>query len=811
MIPEVISHYRVIRQLGAGGMGVVYLAEDSRLGRHVAIKVLPERFTGHTERLRRFEQEARAASALNHPNIITIYDTGQVDESRFIVTEWIEGETLRQRIGAGRLGVHETLRIATQIAEALAAAHRVGVVHRDIKPENIMIRRDGYVKVLDFGLAKLTETHSQPISNESPTMARIDTTPGVVMGTVSYMSPEQARGLAVDAPSDIFSLGVVMYEMLAGRLPFSGATPTDVVVSILQAEPAPLTAIAPDVPSELERIVNKTMAKDRHERHETADDLAGDLRRLKQRLEVAAEVRQARSGSGDVAPGPQVVTAPDIVTGRATEVPLRHRRLPIALIIAFLAAAIAIGVSVRNSSSRREAITTLAVLPFANASSDPNGEYLSDGITESLINDLAELPDLKVMSRNAVWRYKGKVPSADPRSVGNDLRVRAVLMGRVSHRGDRVSVSAELIDVRDNSQIWGEQYDRATSEVLPVQRDIAARIVENLRVKLSGNEQRLLAKQHTENSEAYERYLRGRYHLNRRSADAIRKGRQFFQQAIEIDPAYALAYSGVSDSYALLAAQGAMSPTEAYPSALVAARKAIELDPQLAEGHASLAHAAFHVGDHDVAAREFARAVALKPNYLPAYQWQAEYLNAKGRRDDAVALTRKALSIDPLDLATNAQLASLMIANREYDEAEKQLKKTLDIDPEYFLAHSHLGNVYLLTERYPEAIAEFETTARLTGGARGLSWLVVANARSGRRVEAERVLASIEARARQQYVDPMDRARAHASLLNRAETLRWLRVARDDRNRPLTGVKNDDEFAFLRSDPEFARLTGDVK
>jgi eukaryotic-like serine/threonine-protein kinase len=823
MIGRVFSHYQIVRELGAGGMGEVYAALDTRLGRHVAIKFLPAQYTRDAGRLRRFEQEARAASALNHPNIITIYDIGHAHDARFIVMELIEGDTLRRRMSRAHMSIHEVLGISIQVADALAAAHSVGVIHRDIKPENIMIRRDGYVKVLDFGLAKLAERETHFANNDAPTVPRMDTLPGVVMGTASYMSPEQARGVAVDAPSDVFSAGVVMYESIGGRLPFYGQTTTDLILAILQTEPTPLRELSADLPEELERIVGRAMAKNRNERYQSAADLAADLRRLKQRLEVAAEVRQARQEAGSRpdtgAPAPESLAtareatapeAPTAVSGAPADVS-PGRRLPLALAAVTLLTLVAATASYFLTNRARESIDTLAVLPFVNAADDESSEYLSDGITESLINNLSQLPNLKVMSRSSVWRYKaaGNAAPPDASAVGRDLHVRAVLTGRVARHRDRLAISAELVDARDNSHIWGEQYDRSQAEVLEVQEEIASRIVERLRLKLSGDDRRLLAKRHTDDTQAYERYIRGRYYVNRRSADAIRKGREFFQQAIDEDPGYALAYAGLSDCYALLAAQGAIPPREAYRDALAAARKSIELDSELGEGHASLAHAEFHTDDWEAAEREFARAALLRPSYAPIYHWQSEFLSVAGRTDEAFAMVRKALELEPLDLAANAQLANLMIGRRDYQSAIRQLQKTLEIDASYFLAHSLLGNIYVETGRWTEAIAELETTMRLTAGSRGSGSLGVAYAMSGRIGDARRLAAEMEARAKTQYTTPMDLARIHAALHDREATVAWLTRARDEGGAAVSRMRDAPEFAFLRSDPRFVTLFKD--
>lgn len=784
MINAVLSHYRIVRELGAGGMGVVYLAEDVRLGRHVAVKVLPQEYAANAERTRRFEQEARATSALNHPNIVTVHDIGETSGTRFIVTEYIDGETLRARLRGRRLSAAEAVRISIQIAEALAAAHRIGVVHRDLKPENIMVRGDGYAKVLDFGLAKLNEP-TDP-SPHDPTLTR----PGVVLGTLRYMSPEQARGVAVDRRSDIFSLGVVMYEMLAGTNPFRGDTAADVVASILQSSPAPLRSVAPDVPPELEACISTALAKDPTERHQNAETFASALKRISHRMDLSADL-------------------PTVAFEAAPRSRTRISRAALLGAMAVVVIAAIVAALVNPDAGRRASrgpIDTVAVLPFVNTA-DASFEYLSEGITESLINDLSALPGLRVRSWNAVAPYKVHQSGRyDVRRVAGELDVWAVVVGRVARHGDRLTVNAELIDARDNTQIWGERFDRDAAEVLAVQREIAANIAEGLRITLGGPDRQSLARRETTSSEAYELYLKGRYFVNKRSAESIRVGRDHFLRAIDSDPLYALAYAGVSDSYALLAAQAALPPSQAYPAALAAARKATELDPMLAEGHASLAHAALHRSDLQTAEREFGRAIALKPNYVPAYFWQSEYFMATGQLDQALAAARKAASIDPVDLGANVQVANVLIARKEYAQAIVEARKALEIDRDYFRAHSALGRAYAGQQRFPEAIAAFEEVARLTAGSRGPGHLGLLYAGMGRTADARRVLREMQMRSREHYVDAMELARIHAALRERKETIHWLALAGKDAPEVVRSTTTAPEFAFLHADREYLEV-----
>ena len=544
-VGQQIAYYKILSSLGAGGMGEVYLAEDTRLGRRIALKLLPAQFTTNAERVYRFEQEARAASALNHPNIVTIHEIGRADSTHFIATEFIDGETLREHSGDRALKLNEALDIAAQVASALEAAHAAGIVHRDIKPENVMLRRDRIVKVLDFGLAKLALPQVLAVDSEAQTRSKTKTNPGLVMGTVQYMSPEQARGQEVDARTDIWSLGVMFYEMVTGRAPFQGETPSHMIVSILESEPPPL-AIDVEAPVELERIVTKALRKDMNDRYQTASELAIDLTNLRHELEVEARMKRpphphtgdgiitAKSDSGSAAGA--VATTGDVATPRSTSSAeylvseiKRHKRA--AVLAATVVVAVAAVTYLFYPKGGGEVIDSVAVLPFVNATADPNTEYLSDGISDSVINSLSRLPNLKVISLNRALRYKGQ--QVDAQAVGRELNVRAVLIGRLTQQGDGLAISTELVDVRDNRRLWGEQYSRKLSGILVVQEEIARKISEGLRLRLTGEEKKQLAKQYTENTEAYLLYNLGRQNFNKYTKEAFEKSIEYYEQAIE--------------------------------------------------------------------------------------------------------------------------------------------------------------------------------------------------------------------------------------------------------------------------------------
>ena len=788
-----LSHYRILSLLGKGGMGEVYLAEDTRLGRRVALKLLSAGFTKDEDRVRRFQQEARAASALNHPNILTIYEIGQADAGYFIATEFIDGVTLRQRLKQTKILLPDVLDIAIQAAGALSAAHQAGIVHRDIKPENIMLRTDGYIKVLDFGLAKLTEkvADRQTTNSEAATIVKVDTTPGMVMGTVNYMSPEQARGLEVDERSDIFSLGVVIYEMAAGRAPFAGLTPTDVIISIIERDPLPLKRLLPEAPAELEWIVSKALCKNCEKRYQTAKEITLDLKSLKQRLEIEAElgrsIQQGLSGRRSSTRISKNVTAESHresggATSGSTSTASRRQR-------------------------SRKAIDSLAVLPLTNASADPNTEYLSDGITESIINILSQLPKLRVVPRSTVFRYKGRV--IDPQELGRELGVRAVLTGRVLQLGDTLVVKTELIDVANESHLWGEQYKRKFTDIFALQEEISEEISEKLRLRLTGQEKKRLTKRYTENTEAYQLYLKGRYYWNKRTQEWIRKGIECFQQAIDLDPNYALAYAGLADSYALLgSATVGLSPHEVYPKAKAAAMKALELDDSLAEAHTTLGFfRLLYDWDWAAAEQEFKRATELNPNYASAHDGYGFYFKVMGQLSEAIRECKRAQELDPLSLFINISLGWVYYFSRRYTEAIEYGKKILEMDPNFFGAYWLTGVAYQQEGMYSDAIASFQKAISLSGGGLNfVAYLGQVYAIMGQKAEAYKTLDELKKLSQQRYVSPFYIAVIYIGLGEKDQAFEWLNRACEERSSLLAFVKVEPMFDSLRSDPRFAQL-----
>ena len=792
LLGKSLGRYRILSLLGRGGMGAVYKAKDTTLGRDVAIKVLPSGFSIDRDRLRRFEQEARAASALNHPNIITIHEFGQEEGVHFIVSEFIEGETLRRRIGSekapgGRMNAAEILELAIQITSALNAAHEAGLVHRDVKPENVMVRPDGLVKVLDFGLAKLVERRSYDTATDLNDASEATTASGgtgVVMGTVNYMSPEQARGERLDARSDLFSLGVALYEMAAGRSPFARDTVADTIASILEKEPPPLAQFTSEVPEALELIIRKMLGKDREERYQTARELLDDLKRLK-RGEAPAASSTAKKESS---------------TGAVN---LRNAAIALAALIAVIA-----GVVYFNKSDK--AIESIAVLPFINADGNPETEYLADGVTESVINSLAQLPNLTVRPRNQVFRYKKR--DVDPQVAGREMKAQAVLTGQVSQRGDEITISLQLIDVHENRQIWGDRYQRKLAEILRTQEDIARKVSENLRLRLSSVEEKQLAKRYTDNFEAYRAYLRGRELWNKRSRKDSEKAIEYFNQAIAIDPNYALAYSGLADCYITMTTYGVVAPSEGFSKAKDAAKKALAIDDTLAEAHTSLAHLTW-LSEWDWAGgeREFERALRLNPKYETAHQWYATYLSAMGRHKEAIAAIKRAQALDPTSSIIGLDVARTFYYARQYEQAVEQCLKVLEMDPDFYRISDWLSLAYERQKLYDKA---FEATLK-SMAARGVSpeemtEFKKAYAASGWKGFWRKQLELTREAAKEKYVPAYFFARIYARLDERDRTLEWLRKAYDSHSDYLVVLKVEPIFDLLRSDPRFTGLLRNI-
>ena len=786
VIGEKIGHYKVQSSIGAGGMGEIYRASDTRLRRDVAIKILPESLVKDASAVERFMREAYAASALNHPNILTIFDIGEHDKTHFIATEFVEGETLRQKMQNSKLRLTEILEIAIQTAGALVAAHEAGIIHRDIKPENIMIRRDGYVKVLDFGIAKLSEPETDDLTRtaEAETLVQSITAQGMILGTAFYMSPEQARGLKVDARSDVFSLGAVIYEMTARKLPFSGDTIADVIAAILKSDPPPLSEIVGNLPPEFARIVGKALSKKRAARYQTMKAFAEDLKQIRQRLEFETELQRIHvsndvySSSGELYP-----------LENATQILPKNAAAP-------------------RRARTRKAIDSLAVLPFRNRRADAETEYLADGITECIINSLSKLPKLRVVPRSTVFRYKDR--QEDLQQIGAELGVRAVFAGRILQIGESVVVNAELVDIANEAQIWGENYRREMTDIFTLLDEIAEDISEKLRLKLSGEDKKQLSKRYTENSEAYQFYLKGRYFVtSKRTEEWIKKGIEYFQKAIDLDPNYALAYSGIAEAYGFLASStGGWSPRNAYPKAEAAALKALELDDTLGEAHCSLGFSRLlYDWNFTEAEREFQRAIELSPNYPNSHDGLGFYLKAIGRHDEAIEKCIEAQRLDPLSPFAHVSLGYAYYFARDYDKAIEECRKALEMDKNSTFAYRNLGLAYLQQNKLEKAIEALSNAVKFSqGGLAFESYLGFAYAVAGKKREAFEVLASLEDLDRERYVPAYNFAIIHAGLQDFDKAFEWFDQACRERSGFLPFLKVEPVVDGLRSDARFEDL-----
>jgi serine/threonine-protein kinase len=754
---------------------------------------------------------------LNHPNILTIYEIGETAGSHFIATEFVEGETLRQRIteprgqtstdgrsvADARMKLDEALDIGAQVASALSAAHEAGIVHRDIKPENIMLRADGLVKVLDFGLAKLTERAALTANTEAATRPMVETIPGMVLGTAAYMSPEQARGLALDARTDIWSLGVVLYEMLTGHAPFEGETATDVILSVVEREPPALASYSEEVPAELERIVSKALHKNREERHLTVKDLALDLKSLKQELEKSGvPVPGEWSSDAKTAPpeGGTLNTRPSSAEYIVSEI--KSHKPGVLLVLVTLVIAVAAVVYFFYFAKAGEAIDSVAVIPFVNVSGDPDTEYLSDGLSDSIINSLSQLPNLKVMSLSSTLRYKGK--QTDPQMVRRELNVRAVLMGRLIQRGDNLLISAELVDARDNRRLWGEQYNRKLSDILQVQGEISREISEKLRLQLTGEERKQLAKRYTENTEAYQAYLQGRYYFRRYTGEGLKKSIEYFEQAIKIDPAYAPAYVGLARAYRDNSSP--LPPKESRQKVEQALVKALGIDDTLAEAHTLLGSIRQDDDDWGAAEREFKRGIELNPSSTETRRYYSDYLQAIGRNDEAMAEAKRALELEPLSPGLNSLVGQRFYDVGQYDRAIEQYRRALEIDPNRAPVRARLGLAYLQKGMYEEAIVELKKARDLDNSPERpyrFAVLAYAYAASGKRAEAQKMLDELKELAKQRDIAPINFAIIYAGLGDKDQAFAWLDKAYKDRSGP-PYLKIDFVFDSLRSDPRFA-------
>jgi serine/threonine protein kinase/Tfp pilus assembly protein PilF len=769
LVGKVVSHYHVVQALGRGGMGIVYRAEDTILGRQVALKFLPGEVASDKPALERLLHEARSAATLNHPNICTIYEIGEYEGGRFIAMELMQGETLKHRLAAAPVELKTLLEFGAQIASGLEAAHSAGIVHSDIKPANIFITRLGQAKILDFGLAKAIRwpphLSSAACSSDQSTIDDLELIgPGVVVGTADYMSPEQVRGQQLDARSDLFSFGVVLYEMATGARPFANYSGNSVYEAILNRQPPPAAKMNPKLPHKLEEIIYKALEKDRGLRCQSAAELRADLQRLKRDFDSVG------------------------VTAAATFV----RRTKI--------------VEMTTAGKQNRAIDSLAVLPLENASGDPDTEYLSDGIAETLINSLTQLRKIRIVPRGVAFRYRGR--AADTLQVGRELGVRAVLAGRMVQRGENLTVSAELVDIDREAQLWGGRYDRKMQDLFALQEELATEISEKLRLRLTGDEKKELTKRKTQNNEAYRLVLRGQHSIVKWSFDGLRTGIGFCQQAIDLDPTYASAYAWLSAAYAAQSVFGFAAASEVFPRSRSAARKAIALDDTLAEAHFSSALVLIY-NDWDFANAELQLKYALErnPDWPYTYHALSTLLAVQGRLEDSIVAANRAMDLEPLSWMLNFYLGFIYYIARRFDKAIEQISKALEIDPDNLANHRYLADAYVYASQPQKAMEECERIIALGKGVMSLQLpAAVTYSKLGQLSKVRELLDQAEKAWKPDGRSSFFIAAAEARLGDNDKAFEWLERAFQERAGLLIYFKVHPMFDELRRDPRFEAL-----
>jgi eukaryotic-like serine/threonine-protein kinase len=760
-----LGHYEIVEKIGAGGMGEVFLARDKKLDRPVAVKILSEKFSRHEINRSRFIQEAKAASALNHPNILTIYEIGETEDIHYIVSEYIEGRTLREII-AGSLPFRDVLDFSIQIANALAAAHRAGLVHRDVKPENIIIRPDGLLKILDFGLAKLVELNQSVGSFNEAAVKDNETAAGIIVGTVKYMSPEQAKGERVDARTDIFSLGVVIYEMIAGKTPFAADSKTEALANLIYADPAPLTDPLKAVPAALQRVIEQALRKKTHERYQTMEDLLTDLKSLRKRTDF--ETGTERN---------------EIKATEQTEKKTNARAAPI----------------------DAQPDNSVAVLPFVNMTDDAENDYFCDGLAEELLNALSKIKDLKVAARSSAFSFKGKNTSVG--DIAKALNVKNILEGSVRKAGKRLRVSAQLINASNGYQIWSQRFDGEIGDIFDLQDEITLSVIDKLRVKLLSGEENAFRDRHAVDVEAYQFYLKGRYHALKMTPPEIDKGIEYFRQAIEIEPNYARAHAGLAEAYMTFPLTSDLPPADFFPKAKAAAQKAVEIDPLHAAAHAVLAWILFwYDWDWNEAERQGKRAVALDPNGADGHEVYAHLLSNTGRHAEALVEIKRARELDPLHLRINALEGQFLLHAGQIDEGLMQLRKTLELEPNFWIARLFASSAFAEKEMFPEAVREAETARKLSGSLQPPAFGGYALAKFGKRAEAEKILAELSKLASARNVPAYYFAIIYNGLNDLDETFEWLEKAFDQRDPKMTFLKVEPKWNNLRMEPRFIAL-----
>lgn len=814
---EEIGHYQIISPIGSGGMGTVYLAKDSNLDRYAAVKFLDGRYSRYRDHLQRFIFEAKSASALNHPNIITIYEVGESAGIHFIAAEFIEGETLRQKLRNKNLKIGFILETAVQIASALDAAHSTGIIHRDIKPDNIMIRPDGLVKILDFGIAKLTveQPGKQEIDEDSQTLYTTpNTEPGTLIGTPDYMSPEQVRGKNVTSQTDIFSFGLVLYEMLTGKLPFAGETPGDAIAALLTKKPEPLDEFEREIPGELQQIVEKALRKDTNNRYRHAGEMLEDLQRLKKNREIKRETGRslppANSAEAEtkILKAGSAATAHQTFSGRATQNDsgsgIKVKTVLALALSVLLIAVVGYGFWYYSGTGTGQ-IESIAVMPFTDKSGNAENEYLSDGLTESLISNLSQLSQITVKARSSVFRYKGK--EIEPQKIGRELSVQAILLGQIVQHEERLTFSLELVDTRSGNLIWGEQYSRHSSDLVSLQNEIAQDVLDKLRKRLSNSDEQKIAKKPTDSNEAYRHYLKGRYFWNKRTAANFKKAIEEFRAAVDKDPNFALAYAGLADSYVLMENFAGTPSSETLPLAKAFAQRALAIDDSLPEAQASLAISHHRSWEWTEAERAYRRVFELNPNYASAHHWYSLLLRETGRFDESLAAAQRAQELDPLSGIIIGNLGLSYIAVDDADSAVELMKRMIELDPDFPWGYSILGLAYIKKGNFDEALAETRKGADLiTESSNALSIFGYAAAAAGKREEALAVIKKLEEKYDRKKALGRNIARVYAGLGEKDKAFAWLEKDFQTRSSFLPYISWFPAFEPLRDDPRYKDL-----